>query len=165
MKGGLMSNALEYSFLDVYTKFKLQFYRRIFGRFESREASLTAVETFCVEVIHALGAPTVGEFAKFIGISQANAAYKIQSLIRKGYVIKVQSSDDRREFYLHVSEKYLAYNRLNTKYVETVVQRIEEHFSPDEVRNFKHVLDVISAELMPEVSRQVESLESQGSAD
>ena len=41
-----MDKALEQLFVEVYTKFKLQFYSRIFNRFETREASLTAVETF-----------------------------------------------------------------------------------------------------------------------
>ncbi|MDR3314943.1 MAG: MarR family transcriptional regulator [Coriobacteriales bacterium] len=151
-----MGNNLGYSFLNVYAKFKLHFYRKIFRRFESREASLSAVETFCVEVIYALGAPTVGEFASFIDISQANAAYKIQSLARKGYVAKVRSEDDRREYHLHVTEKFLEYNRLNTNYVETVVQRIEKRFSPAEVKSFKQMLDVISNELMTEMPNRIQ---------
>ena len=34
------------AFFTVYTKFKLHFYKGIFQRFQSREASLTTVETF-----------------------------------------------------------------------------------------------------------------------
>ena len=46
----------------MYTKFKLHFYRSVFSSFQDREASLTTVETFCVEIINALGHPTVNEF-------------------------------------------------------------------------------------------------------
>ena len=42
---------LEESFSEVYTKFKLHFYQEVFSRFQNREASLTAVETFCMEII------------------------------------------------------------------------------------------------------------------
>ena len=42
---------LEQAFQDVYTKFKLHFYRAVFGRFKRREATLTTVETFCMEII------------------------------------------------------------------------------------------------------------------
>ena len=42
---------LEQAFNEVYTKFKLHFYRSVFGRFQKREASLTTVETFCMEII------------------------------------------------------------------------------------------------------------------
>ncbi len=82
---------LETAFSEVYTKFKLHFYRKVFERWESREATLTTVETFCMEIIYALDRPTVNEFASFVQISPPNAAYKVNSLIRKGYLKKVQS--------------------------------------------------------------------------
>ena len=86
---------LEQTFNEVYTKFKLHFYRTVFGRFQKREASLTTVETFCMEIIMALGKPTVNEFSRFVGISAPNAAYKINNLIQKGYVRKEQSEEDK----------------------------------------------------------------------
>ena len=52
---------LHQAFNEVYTKFKLHFYQEIFRRFQDREASLTTVETFCMESIMALGRPTVNE--------------------------------------------------------------------------------------------------------
>ena len=64
-----MIATLEQSFDEVYTKFKLHFYQEIFQRFQTREASLTTVETFCMESIKALGSPTVNEFATFMRIS------------------------------------------------------------------------------------------------
>ena len=97
------------AFFSVYTKFKLHFYQEIFQRFQSREASLTTVETFCMETILALGNPTINEFASFMRISSPNAAYKVNSLIKKGYVRKVQSEEDRREYHLQVTQKYIDY--------------------------------------------------------
>ena len=119
-----MDRALEELFIEVYTKFKLQFYSRIFNRFETREASLTAVETFCIEVIHALGTPTISEFANFVDISLANATYKVQSLEKKGYLTKERSKTDRREYRLVVTERFFEYLSFNTNYVDTVIQRI-----------------------------------------
>ena len=40
---------LEEVFQDVYTKFKLHFYQNVFQRFATREATLTTVESFCME--------------------------------------------------------------------------------------------------------------------
>ena len=55
---------LQESFNKVYTKFKLQFYTKFFERTPDREeATLTTVETFCMEIIHSLKRPTVNEFA------------------------------------------------------------------------------------------------------
>ena len=81
-KGAVIT--LETAFNEVYTKFKLHFYQEIFRRFQDREASLTTVETFCMESIMALGSPTVNEFATFMRISPPNAAYKVNSLVKKG---------------------------------------------------------------------------------
>jgi len=142
---------LEQSFTKVYLKFKLNFYKRIFSRFETREASLTAVETFCVEVIHALNKPTVNEFSRFVNISQANAAYKIQSLIDKGYVQKEQSKMDKREYNLLVTEKFHHYNSMNLDYIHEVMERMSEHFTPEEITKFGHMFEIMDEKLMPEI--------------
>ena len=67
---------LEEVFQDVYTKFKLHFYQNVFQRFATREATLTTVESFCMEGIMAMGEPTIAEFSRMMGISTPNAAYK-----------------------------------------------------------------------------------------
>ena len=139
-------------FEEVYMKFKLNFYRKIFFRFETREASLTAVETFCVEVIHALNKPTINQFAKFVMISQANAAYKVQSLIKKGYVKKERSETDKREYTLYVTEKFFHYYNQSSEYMHEIIQRIITRFSAEEIKAFEHILATITNELMPEIS-------------
>ena len=70
---------LEKAFNDVYTKFKLHFYQNVFQRFATREATLTTVESFCMEGIMAMGEPTIAEFSRMMQISTPNAAYKIGS--------------------------------------------------------------------------------------
>lgn len=142
---------LKDAFFNVYTKFKLHFYQEIFKRFQNREASLTTVETFCMETIQALGSPTVNEFATFMRISPPNAAYKVNSLIRKGYIRKVQSADDRREYHLEATQKYIDYYNISVSYVEEVMERIMARFSPEECGNLEKMLNIVSRELMPEV--------------
>lgn len=143
---------LEIIFTEVYTKFKLHFYSKIFCNFQEREASLTAVETFCVEAIYALNRPTVNEFATFSQISAPNAAYKINSLIKKGYVKKVQSSVDKREYYLEVTDRFIEYYGINYSYVTLVMARIKERFPKEDIEKFENMLTTISKELMPEAA-------------
>ena len=142
---------LEQAFNQVYTKFKLHFYRSIFGRFQKREASLTTVETFCMEIIMALGKPTVNEFSSFVGISAPNAAYKINNLIQKGYVRKEQSETDKREYHLVVTQKYIDYYNISYGYLSTVMDRIKARFPAEDVAKIEEMLDIISDELMPEI--------------
>jgi DNA-binding MarR family transcriptional regulator len=142
---------LEEHFQRVYLKFKINLYSKIFARFETREASLTAVETFCAEIIHALNNPTVNEFAQFVNISAQNATHKINSLVRKGYVAKWQSPDDKREYKLAVTDKFFLYYNISTAYVHEVVSRMSARCAPEELAVFERILETIDCELMPEV--------------
>ena len=144
---------LDESFRDVYTKFKLHFYQEVFSRFQNREASLTAVETFCMEIIMALEEPTINEFASFVNISSPNAAYKVNSLIQKGYVEKIRSNQDRREYHLRPTQKYMDYYNISTGYLHTVMERINKRFTAEEVRRLDRFLQIVGSELMPEVAQ------------
>ena len=141
---------LEKNFVEVYDKFKLNFYRRVFELVREREGSLSAMEAFSLEVIKMLDEPTVGQFADFLNISQSNATYKVNSLIRKGYLERQNSSVDRREYHLVLSEKFYNYAVLLSSYEMTVMERIKERFSAEDVEKFDNMLSVISKELMPE---------------
>ena len=143
---------LKRAFSDVYTKFTLHFYQEILSRFLDREASLTTVETFCMETIQALGSPTVNEFATFMNISSPNATYKVNSLIKKGYLTKVQSPEDRREYHLQVTEKYMHYYNISSSYMMEVMDRITKRFSQEDCEKLEEILKVVSDELMPEVN-------------
>ena len=113
---------------EVYSKFRVYYYRDVFRRIQSRELSLTTTEAYCIEVIGALGTPTINEFADFIDISAPNATYKVSSLIKKGYLKKVQSGTDKREFILQVTDKYYKYWNINQKYLYEMTM-----FYPDEM--------------------------------
>ena len=101
-------------------------------------------------VLAAMSKPTVGQFADFLNISQSNATYKVNSLIRKGYLERQNSAVDRREYHLVLSEKFYNYAGLLSSYEMTVMERIKERFSAEDVEKFDNMLSVISKELMPE---------------
>ena len=143
---------LQDSFNNIYTKFKLHFYQKVFEKWQDKEASLTTVETFCMEIIYAMKNPTVNEFAAMTNISSPNAAYKVNSLIKKGYLKKIQSMDDKREYHLEVTEKYLNYYNISYQYMETVMKRIEQRFSAEELAVMEKILKVMNDELMPEIT-------------
>lgn len=142
---------LQEPFIKVYSKFKLHFYQKVFETLQERETSLTTVETFCMEIIYAMNKPTINEFAKLANISSPNAAYKVNNLIKKGYLKKIQSQEDNRKYYLEVTEKYLNYYNISYNYLETVMNRVEERFSPEELKTMEKILKVMEEELMPEI--------------
>lgn len=142
---------LEEVFSEVYNKFKLHFYKKMFERLDDRETSLTTVETFCMETIYAMNEPTVNEFATFLGISTPNAAYKVNSLVKKGYIEKIQSEDDKREYHLKPTKKYVDYYDISNAYRSRVMERASSRFSEEELEKLEKMLSIISEELMVEV--------------
>ena len=139
-------------FSDVYMKFKMHFYQKVFERIQEREATLTTVETFCMEMIYALDNPTVAEFANFANISAPNAAYKVNRLVKKGYLRKVQSKDDKREYHLEATEKYINYYNISYGYMQVIMDRINNRLSSEELEVLDRVLEIIDKELMPEIN-------------
>ena len=84
-------------------------------------------------------------------ISTPNAAYKVNSLVDKGYIRKIRSEKDRREYHLEVTQKYLDYYNISTAYMSQVMDRILQRFSPEECAKLEEMLEVVSQELMPEI--------------
>ncbi len=139
---------LEKVFKDVYQKFKLNFYLGVFARVKERDMSLSMAEAFSVEVIYSLDKPTISEFAQCIQISQPNATYKVNALIKKGYIEKVPSEKDKREYHLKVTDKFVNYNSINDSYIDMVMKRIKKRFPDEDVAKFEEMLGIISSELM-----------------
>ena len=138
------------NFIAIYDKMKLMSYRGIFDVIREREGSLSAMEAFSLEVIRMLGRPTVGEFADFLNISQSNATYKVNCLIKKGYIDRENSAEDRREYHLVLSKKFYDYKRYMNSYENTLIDRIGKRFTDEELEVFGKFLDTINHELMPE---------------
>lgn len=144
---------LDANFISVYDKFKLHFYRQVFELVRERDGSLSAMEAFSLEVINMLDKPTVGQFAEFLNISQSNATYKVNNLIKKGYLERQNSRTDRREYHLILSEKFYNYIGLLSSYEQVVMQRIKERFPREDVDKLDQMLEIISSELMPECEK------------
>ncbi|MCL2356705.1 MAG: DegV family EDD domain-containing protein [Defluviitaleaceae bacterium] len=124
----------------LYLRFRSNHYRRIVEETGIREGSFSAAEAFCVELIYLLGKPTVSDFAGFLGLSVPNANYKINSLVKKGYVVREQSKRDLREQLLCVTDKFLSCYNLNDDAVARLMQEIRGEFSASELAAFNEML-------------------------
>ncbi len=141
----------------VYDNFKLNFYMNVFNSFEQEEETLTLVEIIACEVIYLFENPTISELSNFMGVSQPNMTYRVNSLVKKGYVKKKVGKSDRRETRLELTDKFLQYEKDKSGYIGLVSSRVEEKFSKEEVDSLNRILETIAEELMPECSNTVES--------
>lgn len=145
-----------------YESFRLLSYQGLFRLLRERDGSLSASEAYAVDVIYLLRGPTVKQFADCIGISQPNATYKVNNLIQKGYVLKVPSKEDRREAYLHVTDKFMRYCKESDGALTRAMRTLKGKFSMEELRSFVRVMqtfnELISKESLPEAAETEETV-------
>ena len=144
---------LQNVFRSIYSKLQLHFYMQVFSVFEHREATLTTVEFFSMEAINALDHPTAARFAKAMGISAPNAAYRISSLIKKGYLKKVRSTKDLRSYFLEPTEKYKHYNAINEDYLRRLDDLVKEQFSEEEYNKLTEMLSVVDEAILKDLEQ------------
>jgi len=143
---------MEESFRKVYNRFKLQFYRHIFSTAGGKDGELSVMEALAGEVIYALGSPTIGQFADAVGLSGPNATYRLRALENKGYVERIPSESDRREYRLRVTDKFVKNYTINEEYIGVVIGRVRQHFSTEDAGKLNELLEAIASELMPEAT-------------
>ena len=127
---------LKENFSHVYDKFKLLLYDKAFND-DGDDDALSAFEVICMEIITALKEPTVNAFADAAHMSSPNATYRVNSLIKKGYINKK-------------TEKYTKNYGMVYDYIGIVCDRIKEKFSEDDVEKLDEILEVVAKELTPE---------------
>lgn len=59
--------------------------------------------------------------------------------------------EDKREYHLRVAQKYLNYYNISYQYLDTVLTRLEDLFTPEELETVAKVLKVMDEELMPDI--------------
>ena len=113
---------LSESLSRVMLRMRLGFLRKMFITVREDSKDLTPMEIFCLEGIETLERPTISQFARFAGISQSNATYRVNCLIRKGYVNRVPSKTDRREFHLELTLNFFCVYMSSADYTKSRVQ-------------------------------------------
>ena len=138
---------LEKEFEKLYYKFRNNYCKNLFSSVNDEKDSLSPTESYCVEAIFLLNRPTVHQFANFVNISQPNATYRVSNLIEKGYIRKVLSLDDRREYFLEVTDKFSKNYGVNASFNSELMNNIRDKFSKEEIEHLERLIKKVN-ELM-----------------
>jgi len=141
---------LDNEFEKLYFKLRRNYCKNLFESINENDDSLSPTESYCVEAICLLERPTMHSFANFVKISQPNATYRISNLINKGYVRKISSEGDRREYHLEVMDKFQEKYGPNSLYHTDFFKRIHEKFSDEEEKVLEKMIKKIVDEVMVE---------------
>lgn len=129
---------------QLFQKYRLFSYRKLFAAVREKPGSLSATEAFSADIIHLLGHPTISQFADAIGISQPNATYKVNQLTAKGYLEKTVRANDRREIVLNTSEKFSGYFDENEEEMQKKIAALTAGFTPQELETAERVMCALS---------------------
>lgn len=147
---------LERHFNTMYDKFKLMLYdRALRERGRSMPGELSLQEVIYMEIIIALGDPTVAQFSRYAKLSASNTAYRLNKLEEKGYIRRTRSDHDKREYRVEATDRYREEYGVIFDYIHLVCDRIEDRFPAEDVDKFREMLGIISDELMPEAGSQL----------
>ena len=132
---------------DIVRKTKLHFYRSVFREFEDSDRPLGIMETMLLEVIDYLDRPSINDLVNFLHISQPNISYKVNVLVKKGYVRKVKSNKDQRFLHVVLTEDYLSYKQKKNEFTKDAMTRAEEKLNQKEIENLYHSLYLVDGVL------------------
>jgi len=113
------------------------------GTGSSGISRLTISQYQYIDAIHTLGEPTITEIAAGLNITKASVTTGINKLINLGYVIKTQSSQDKRVFHVRLTETGGQLIKAKYQSLKEYGEFVTAALSEDEVRQFEKTLTKI----------------------
>lgn len=115
---------------------------------------ITIKEMHTIEAIGLVDNPTSSQVANMLGITVGTLSVSIQNLVKKDYVERVQSAEDRRIVRLKLTKKGKLLYRLHHKFHTDMVEKTLTDLEIDEaqalikgLRNLNQFLDEIKGKL------------------
>lgn len=91
---------------------------------------------------------TVSHLAQILHVSKAAVTKKVNELIKQGFVVKTQSKDDRRIFFLSLSDAVNEdFEQYDSQLIEAV-KVLEERYTQEELDKFSQMLNLISGKYL-----------------
>jgi len=108
-----------------------------------KDLSVTEIHT--IEAIGMYGTKTMSEVAGIIGITVGTLTTAINHLVRKEYVIRKKSEEDRRVVQISLTRKGKLAYRVHEKFHADMVQAIIAELTPDEEEVLIKSLDKLNS--------------------
>ena len=93
-----------------------------------------------LDMIRSFENPTVSDLSNHLGVTKPTVAIALKSLMDKGYVKKMQSSDDKRIFNIELTSKGSRINAIHDQAHERIVREIFNCLSEKEVAAFEKLV-------------------------
>lgn len=112
-------------------------------------SNLTMNQFICLNALADLENPIVSELAKTMNLAKPTVTNTVNSLVADGYVDKVQSSEDRRVFYLRITRKGHKIISAHDQIHRSLARELTKPLSPAEVSQLLSLLGKIVESIDP----------------
>ncbi|MDR3574014.1 MAG: MarR family transcriptional regulator [Anaerolineaceae bacterium] len=110
---------------------------------QSELSDLSMKQIIYLEMITRLEKPTFSDLAVRFNVTKPSVTAIIAKLIQKGYVRKIQSNDDRRNFYIVLTEKGQMVNEKHQNLHRRIAERLSQKLSLTELNQLQELLNKI----------------------
>ncbi|MGL4589582.1 MAG: MarR family winged helix-turn-helix transcriptional regulator [Mycoplasmatales bacterium] len=117
---------------------------------EDRELKEAGIQNLTVNELHAIVQiaflienelePTLRNLAKELDLTEGTVSIMISRLVKKGYISRKQKKQDRRKFYLNLTEKCEHPMKVHEEWHKEFVTQILENFTSDEKKTLEKLL-------------------------
>ncbi len=102
--------------------------------------SLTHNSLLYLDLIYQNTNCTVSLLAKALGVTKSAVTLKIKEFERQGLIEKIQSSEDKRIFYLSLKDEIASIYKQSEHNFENIIEELRKKFKKKDINNFFDVL-------------------------
>ncbi len=104
----------------------------------------TLRQLYYIELIDKNEGISVSELSKTLDVQKSTVSVAINQLIQLGIVRKIQSTDDKRFYFLQLTSKGNEIMEMHKKIHKDTIKRILNILNPEEVQNFVNIVNKIT---------------------
>jgi DNA-binding MarR family transcriptional regulator len=106
-------------------------------------SELTVHQLRYIEAVHALGTPSITEIAAKLKFTKASVTASVNKLCHLGYLLKEQSTSDKRVFRVNLTEKAEELVKVKLRALNDYSNFITSALNKEEVEQFETILTKI----------------------
>jgi DNA-binding MarR family transcriptional regulator len=107
---------------------------------DERFSELSLRQMLYLNTIIRMGHPTFSDLARELNVSKPSVTANVGTLIKKGYVAKVQDHEDLRSFHIITTQKAHDFDELHQNVHKNLARRLAAQLNPSEVEQLAALL-------------------------
>lgn len=132
---------LENTLLELYTKILSKYNKITKNLVETTSSEITFSHVNYLEIIASKEKIKPSELAKIMDVSKPAVTSITEVLMKKGYILKERCDNDKRVFYLSVTDKYKQNRFPISNLSSDFLERLYASFQNEDIQYLNHVIE------------------------